>query len=227
MTPAEERRSTRAAPIAAAAVIAAAIAALLVAFVAARVLRTGTVADDGLRADRTVATRLTEYGGSESSPAISPDGRAFVFVSDHGGTPDLWLRQIAGGEPVRLTNDPAPESDVIYAPDGESVYFTRSDSEGIGIWQTGVLGGRPRRILAGARAVAPAPDGRSLAFVVPEGGNTSSLGVRALDNAENRVLTRGLPGGVNRSAWSRDGRQLSYTLGGLFAPSNLFVIASP
>lgn len=218
--PASERRTTRIPPIAAAAVI----AAMLGAAIAALFLRTGTVADAGLRADRTVATQLTEYGGSESSPAISPDGRAFVFISDHGGTPDIWLRQIAGGEPVRLTNDPAPESELIYAPDGESVYFTRSDADGIGIWQTGVLGGRSRRILAGARAAAPAPDGRRLAFLLPEASNEMSLVVRALDNAENRVLVRALPGGAIRPDWSRDGRRLSYTRGGLFTPSNLFVI---
>ena len=169
------------------------------------------------------ASRST--GDSESSPAISPDGRAFVFVSDHGGTPDIWLRQIAGGEPVRLTNDAAPESEVIYAPDGESVYFTRSDSDGIGIWQTGVLGGRPRRILGGgARAPAPAPDGRRLAFLLQGEDNALSLVVRTLGNAENRVLASALPGGSSRPAWSRDGRRLAYRRGGLFAPSNLFVI---
>ena len=217
--PASERRTTRIPPIGAAA----AIAAVLGAAIAALFLRTGTVPDVGLRPDRTVATQLTDYGESESSPAISPDGRAFVFISDHGGTPDVWLRQVAGGEPVRLTNDAAPESELIYAPDGESVYFTRSDADGIGIWQTGVLGGRPRRILAGARAAAPSPDGRWLALLLPE-GNGFNLVVRGLANAETRTLVRALPGGAVRAAWSRDGRRLSYTRGGLFAPSNLFVI---
>jgi Tol biopolymer transport system component len=218
--PPGQRRSKWAA-IVAAGIVASVLGALL----AAVFVRTETIVDDGLRPDRTVATQLTDYGGLESSPAISPDGRAFVFISDHGGEPDIWLRQIAGGEPVRLTNDPAPESDLIYAPDGESVYFTRNDAEGMAIWQTGVLGGRPRRILAGvARGAAPAPDGGRLAFLLPEGSNTWSLVVRALNSGDNRVLVRALPGSANRPAWSTDGRRLSYTRGGLFAPSNLFVI---
>ena len=41
-----------------------------------------------------VTTQLTNYGGTEASPALSPDGRSFVFVSDHGRTPDIWLRQV-------------------------------------------------------------------------------------------------------------------------------------
>ncbi|MBM4184389.1 MAG: hypothetical protein FJ207_09195 [Gemmatimonadetes bacterium] len=50
--------------------------------------------------------QLTNYGNAETDGALSPDGRTFVFVSDHAGTPDIWLRQVAGGEPVRLTDDP-------------------------------------------------------------------------------------------------------------------------
>ena len=218
VTPVPERRHVRIPSLAVGAV-----AGLLGAAIAAVVLRPRPVADTGLRANQTVATQLTDYGASETSSALSPDGRAFVFVSNHGGTPDIWLRQIAGGEPVRLTNDPAPESELTYAPDGESVYFTRSDVDGISIWQTGVLGGRPRRILTGARAASPSPDGRQLAFQVPEGSGTN-LVVRAVDSAENRILTKFLPGGAARSTWSKDGRFLSYVRSGLFAPSNLFVI---
>jgi serine/threonine protein kinase len=59
---------------------------------------------------QTIASRLTDYGGTEAEAVLSPDGRSFVFVSDHGGTPDIWLRQVSGGDPVRLTNDAASET---------------------------------------------------------------------------------------------------------------------
>ena len=110
---------------------------------------------------QTIATQLTNYGGTEAAGALSPDGRSFVFVSDHGGTPDIWLRQVSGGEPVRLTNDAVEEADLAYAPDGESVYFTRIDASGIGIWRTGVLGGQPRKVLDNAQKPALSRDGRS------------------------------------------------------------------
>jgi serine/threonine protein kinase len=61
---------------------------------------------------RTIVTQLTNYDGSETSAAIAPDGRSFAFVSKHGGTADIWLRQVSGGEPVRLTNDEAEESEL-------------------------------------------------------------------------------------------------------------------
>jgi hypothetical protein len=44
----------------------------------------------------TFASQVTDHGGSERDAAIAPDGRSFVFVSAHDGTPDLWLRQVSG-----------------------------------------------------------------------------------------------------------------------------------
>ena len=34
---------------------------------------------------QTIATQLTNYGGTEASGALSPDGRSFAFVSDPAG----------------------------------------------------------------------------------------------------------------------------------------------
>ena len=62
-----------------------------------------------------IVSQLTNYDGTETSGSLSPDGRSFAFVSRHGGTPDIWLRQVAGGEPVRLTNDGAVESALAFA----------------------------------------------------------------------------------------------------------------
>ena len=51
-----------------------------------------------------IATQLTSYDGSEGAAAIAPDGRSFAFVSSRGGTPDIWLRQVSGGEPDPVTD---------------------------------------------------------------------------------------------------------------------------
>ena len=69
-----------------------------------------------------IATQLTDYGGTESVGVVAPDGKSFVFVSAQSGTTDLWIRQVSGGEPVRLTNDASEEDDPAYAPDGETIY---------------------------------------------------------------------------------------------------------
>jgi Tol biopolymer transport system component len=172
---------------------------------------------------QTVATQLTNYGGSETSGAIAPDGRTFAFVSDHGGTPDIWLRQVSGGDPVRLTNDAAEEADLEYAPDGESIFFTLTDATEPSIWRIGALGGQARKVLSNARLPALSPDGRSLAFYRNEPSRANVLMVSALDGSGPRALSRDQrPSG--RPAWSPDGRQLTYLQTALLGPSNVFVV---
>ena len=76
------------------------------------------VSSSGGAPARIVASQLTNYEGTESGGSLSPDGRSFVFVSNHGGTPDVYLRQVSGGEPVRLTSDAAEEERPALPPTG-------------------------------------------------------------------------------------------------------------
>ena len=173
-----------------------------------------------------IVSQLTNYDGSETSGAIAPDGRSLAFVSNQGGTADIWLRQISGGDPVRLTNDAATESSLVYAPDGESIYFTRSDGADTSIWRIGALGGQPRKVLSEARAPAVSPDGHRIAWFSPEPDGFFSLVVSALDGSARRVLAENVQAvvDVSRAAWSSDSGRIAYTSGGLFAPRNLFVV---
>jgi Tol biopolymer transport system component len=174
---------------------------------------------------RTIATQLTSYGGRQTSATISPDGRSFAFVSDHAGTPDIWLRQISGGEPIRLTNDAVEESELAFAVDGESIYFSRLEKGTSAIWQIGTLGGQARTVITGAHSAAPSPDGRTLAYMVPEQPGTEALMISALDGSEKQSLVRQIPWFPPvRPAWAPDGHRIAYIRAGLFAPANLFVV---
>ena len=177
---------------------------------------------------QTMVTQLTNYDGSEASAAIAPDGRSFAFVSTSGGTPDIWRRQVAGGEPVRLTNDPAVESELVFAPSGEFIYFTRTDGDDTSIWQIGALGGQARKVVADARSPSPSWDGTRLAWFRPDpnAGFTFSLWVGDADGAGARVMVPRVRAVVtnSRPAWSRDGRRLAFTSGGLFESSNLWIV---
>jgi eukaryotic-like serine/threonine-protein kinase len=175
---------------------------------------------------RMTAARLTSYNGRQYAGALAPDGRSFVFVSNHAGSPDIWLRQVSGGEPIRLTNNALEEDDLAFAPDGESVYFTQVDEVGEAIWQIRTLGGQARKVIANGHGAAASPDGRTLAYMTPEKQDLSeSLVVSTLDGSATRTLVQQIPSFPRvRPAWSPDGRSISYVRAGLFAPSNLFVV---
>jgi Tol biopolymer transport system component len=208
------------APLVAAALIAALATAIVFGLVvwkqrAAQTPRSATAS--------TVPAQLTSYGGTEAGGTLSPDGKSFVFVSDHGGTPDIWLRQVAGGEPVRLTNDAAEEADLAYASDGETIYFTRFDAGTPAIWRVGALGGQARKVISGVRAPAPSHDGQLAYYGSVKGYYT--LSISGVDGSATRLLAQNLLGVEQSSpAWSPDGLRIAYKNGGLFEPRNLWVV---
>src|SRR4029434_1808645 len=159
-----------------------------------------------------IGAQLTSYGGRQYAAALAPDGRSFVFVSNHAGSPDIWLRQVSGGEPVRLTNDAAEEGELAFAPDGESIYFTRVDADREAIWQIGTLGWQARTVITNGHSAGPSPDGQTLAYMTAQPGDVTEALVlgRLKDGAKGSIADRVPAFPRGRPAWSPDGHFVSY-----------------
>jgi hypothetical protein len=57
-------------------------------------------------------------GYSYTSPAISPDGKFVAVVSDRGGSKQLRLKQLGGGDPIQITHSPEPVQSAFFFPVG-------------------------------------------------------------------------------------------------------------
>lgn len=69
--------------------------------------------------------QVTNTSYNEWNPSFSPDGKWIVYVSDEGGSPDIWIRDIEGNYRTRLTNNTAsPDSVPKWSPDGSKIVFT-------------------------------------------------------------------------------------------------------
>jgi dipeptidyl aminopeptidase/acylaminoacyl peptidase len=85
--------------------------------------------------------QITFLPGRQVKPSISPDGTLIVFVSNHGGNPDLWIMSARGGEPIQLTfyegneNNPGFDVEPSWSPDGKSIAFSSTRKDMWAIWK--------------------------------------------------------------------------------------------
>ena len=158
---------------------------------------------------------------------VSPDGRQLVFKSTRGGNYNLWLVDVAGGEPKQLTFHPVPfrAKNPRWSPDGEWIayqvdhHLTRQ-SQVDDVYVVAVGGGQPRNLTettwSNESNIVWSPDSRHVAFTssrpswlnetVPLLGG-GILRAEVASGKLERVSERG--GGDLQ--WSPDGRYIAYT----------------
>lgn len=153
-----------------------------------------------------------------------PIPQELLFSSDRGGNTDIYAMNADGSQLVRLTDHPAFDAQARWSPDGRRIAFTSSRDSVLvqNRWQTkpqvylmNADGSRQRRLTNmpyGAGTPDWSPDGRRLAFVGPQQGPDSPLGIYVIDaDGSNPVLVTGLNGWSDFGPrWSPDGRRIAF-----------------
>jgi dipeptidyl aminopeptidase/acylaminoacyl peptidase len=75
---------------------------------------------------------VTNTGGNDVWPSISPDGSKITFQSDRDGNNEIYVMNIDGSNPVRLTNNPESDNRPSYGPNGKIVFHSFRDDGGNG-----------------------------------------------------------------------------------------------
>ncbi|HEX7345096.1 MAG TPA: tetratricopeptide repeat protein, partial [bacterium] len=87
---------------------------------------------DSLRLVHHTPQPLTADLATEISPELSPNQKYLIYGSQAGGNYDIWVRPLAGGIAVPLTNHPADDHSPQWSSKGKVVAFVshRDDIEG-------------------------------------------------------------------------------------------------
>jgi Tol biopolymer transport system component len=154
-------------------------------------------------------TRLTSDSGLSYMPALSPDGRLLAYASDRSGEGnlDIWVKQVAGGEPVRLTHHTAADLEPAFSPDGTRIAF-RSERDGRGIYVVSALGGDERRVAEHGFQPQWSPDGQWISYGVNT--PTSNLIYAVPANGGTPRQLRPEMASARPPVWSPDGQRILF-----------------
>lgn len=150
--------------------------------------------------------RMTTNRAIDVSPAWSPDGKSFVFVSDMRGTPHIFIADAKdpSAPPKRITFEGKHNGEPAWSPDGEKIAYTGLDENGyFQVYIVDPQGKYLARLPGGSYDTSqPAwsPDGRFLAITSNKDG---ADGVYVTRYGTNRMWKLSPPGmEANQPAWS-------------------------
>jgi Tol biopolymer transport system component len=170
--------------------------------------------------------RLTRTGSVEREPRWLPSSREIVYVSDAGGSLDLYrlaLKPSGDGllepaaAPVRLTDDRGDERSPTVASDGRSVAFMAIDrkTQRARLRRLDLRSGAQRDLTRGPFDATPAfdPEGGRLAFARPGKEHEEVMAIYLLDleSGEIEALPAEELADLTGPVWSIDGRHLLAT----------------
>jgi serine/threonine protein kinase/Tol biopolymer transport system component len=161
-------------------------------------------------------TRLTDFEGAETNPAISPDGKFVAFICDRSGAFDIWVVQANGSSLTNLTQGRigdarAPVRAIGFSGDGAEVWSGGTEAKRLRLWP--LMGGAPRNFLnEQAAEVAWSPDGSRVVYHTLEAGDPTF--VADANGASERQIVKNEPGLHNHyPTWSQDGKWIYFVRG--------------
>ncbi|MFL6276577.1 MAG: protein kinase domain-containing protein [Blastocatellia bacterium] len=89
-----------------------------------------------------VATWRSAPGEGYSVGSFSPDGARIAFVTNIGGSRNVYVKQTAANaSPVQITKDESGNDQPIWSPDGEEVTYFSTRGNQNGLWRLAYFGG--------------------------------------------------------------------------------------
>ena len=153
-------------------------------------------------------TVLNTSPASDTSPALSPDGSKYVFVSDRGGSPQLYVARVDGGDvqcasgaakACRITS--GSDARPTWAPTGDMIAFERKQGANTVIGVVKSDGTGEKLLTSGAKDTAPSwsSNGHALVFARDDGKHSKLQIINRSGSGQHELAT---PGDAYEPTWS-------------------------
>lgn len=117
--------------------------------------------------------QLTDHADGAYDPAISPDGRRIAYVARAQGSHDVWVMNVDGAGPQRVTHHGAARGPC-WSPDGQYLAYAAAEGNLFDLWVATVPAYMPTAVpTAGATVTARPRQDQRTPTVTPEPTSTS------------------------------------------------------
>lgn len=160
------------------------------------------------------AAQVTNEGGAAITPALSPDGKLLAYAGGNPSQPVIFVRQLAGGQPIRIGVGIDPH----WHPDGSKIVFVNGE----GIVEAPAFGGTERILVRhvpesadtvagrGDLKLLTSPvyshDGKHLAYA-----DRKTIIVANADGTQPKEIVKAYD--PTSISWSPDDSRLAYVVG--------------
>jgi len=163
-------------------------------------------------------TQITDAGGEETAPSLSPDGSTVAYSTRVNGSWDIVAQRVGGRTIIPIATDPdRDETAPAFSPDGLTVAFHVAGDPG-GIFIVGATGESARRLTSFGYHPAWSPDGTEIVLSSSEQGwgprAPGTLWIVSVAGGALTKLETGAQGWGDDAAqpsWSPSGHWIAYT----------------
>jgi TolB protein len=145
--------------------------------------------------------RLTSSNSIDTEPVYAPDGKSLYFVSDRGGSPQIYRVATSGGTPERVTFSGAYNISPALSPDGKLMAYISRQGNAYKLMIQDLASGTARALTDSQDDESPsfAPNGRLIVYATRVPGSDVLMTTTLDGKIKTKLLSSGAD--MREPAW--------------------------